>query len=139
MQYKIPVQIENEDTIIFNLSLRQIMIIVSWFAISSMVFNSLTGNWVPNQIALLPSWVIFFLAFAVAVVKLYHMSFLPFIIAFSRHIVNTPPRYWVKWADSFQPIDIWYVQLGIDQERTEYTTQKNHERLASLEESLNKI
>ncbi len=33
MQYKIPVQIENEDPIIGNISLRQIIIMMGWGAI----------------------------------------------------------------------------------------------------------
>lgn len=41
MQYKIPVQIENEDKIFLNLSLRQIMILMIGFSVAYTLFKSL--------------------------------------------------------------------------------------------------
>ena len=47
MQYKIPIQIENEDTIIFDLSLRQIGLIIVGVILAFGIFNKFQ-NTVPN-------------------------------------------------------------------------------------------
>jgi hypothetical protein len=41
MQYKIPVQIENEDPILLGLSLRQLAIIMVFFGIAYSIYTSL--------------------------------------------------------------------------------------------------
>lgn len=42
MQYKIPVQVENEDPIFLGLSLRQLMIIMIGWGFAYMIFQSRT-------------------------------------------------------------------------------------------------
>ena len=44
MQYKIPVQIENEDPIFLGLSLRQLMILMVGFSFAYLIFTSLEPN-----------------------------------------------------------------------------------------------
>jgi len=44
MQYKIPVQIENEDPIFLGLSLRQLIIIMIAFSIAYGIFTGLAPN-----------------------------------------------------------------------------------------------
>lgn len=39
MQYKIPIQIENEDVIVANLSLRQLMILMAWGGLGYVIFK----------------------------------------------------------------------------------------------------
>lgn len=53
MQYKIPVQIENEDTIFLGLSLRQIIIFMIGGGFAYMVFKSLEAG-VGPEIASIP-------------------------------------------------------------------------------------
>lgn len=138
MQYKIPVQVENEDPIIFGLSLRQIIIIVIAFAIASVIFKSLAPNfW--TEIALFPSWLIAILWVLIAIVKIHHMSFFPLILSISRNFVNPNERFWVKWVDSTQPIDVWYVFAEDKKKEEEFEKVKNHERLANLKGNLDKL
>jgi len=57
MQYKIPVQIENEDPILLWLSGRQLAIIMIWGWIWYSIFQSLAPVlW--NTVALFPAWII---------------------------------------------------------------------------------
>lgn len=44
MQYKIPIQIENEDTIVAGLSLRQLVIMMVWGGMAYGIFKSLEPN-----------------------------------------------------------------------------------------------
>ena len=54
MQYKIPVQIENEDPIFLGLSLRQLMIIMIGFGIAYLLFQNLAPQ-TGGEVALIPS------------------------------------------------------------------------------------
>ena len=58
MQYKIPVQIENEDPIFLWLSLRQLGIIMIGWWISYSIFGSLVNS-VGFEIAIIPSGLLF--------------------------------------------------------------------------------
>ena len=81
VQYKIPVQIENEDPIFLWLSLKQLVIIIIW------IFTLI-----------------------VALFKHSEMTFVPFLLNLIRQIINSEPKKWVKWVDSFQPIDIFFYK-----------------------------
>lgn len=108
MQYKIPVQIENEDPIVLGLSLRQLTIIIIWGWIWYSLFKSLAASLWP-EIAAVPSITIAWIAFAIAKFRIAEMTFLQFIFSFVRYKVNFEERVWQQWIDSFQPLDIWYL------------------------------
>lgn len=108
MQYKIPVQIENEDPIIGNISLRQIIIMMGWGAIWYSVFKTLepqiTG-W-PAAMVAIP---IILTGVIIALLKVSEMTFLPAALNFIRLQLTSRERVWEKWVDSYMPIEIWYV------------------------------
>lgn len=108
MQYKIPVQIENEDPIIGNISLRQIIIMMGWGAIWYSVFKTLepqiTG-W-PAAMVAVP---IILTGVIIALLKVSEMTFLPAALNFIRLQLTSRERVWEKWVDSYMPIEIWYV------------------------------
>lgn len=138
MQYKIPVQIENEDPIFLWLSLRQLAIIMvgGWIAYS--VFTSLAPS-VWAEIALLPALIIAAIAIMVAIFKYSEMTFVPFILSFIRYKVNTAERKWDKWVDNFQPIDIGYVNAvdSKNEEKIDFTDKMD--KIKELEDQLHKI
>lgn len=108
MQYKIPVQIENEDPIIGNISLRQIIIMMGWGAIWYSVFKTLepqiTG-W-PAAMVAVP---IILTGVIIALLKVSEMTFLPAALNFIRLQLTSRERVWEKGVDSYMPIEIWYV------------------------------
>lgn len=138
MQYKIPVQIENEDTIIFWLSLRQLMIIMVWWGIAYQIFISLEPNtgW---EIAAIPSIIIFAITLLIALFKQYEMTFIPFILALLRFNINFKERFWIKWIDSFSFLEIWIVVNNTKKEDSLIDFKNKIEKIKSLEENLNKI
>lgn len=138
MQYKIPVQIENEDTIIFWLSLRQLMIIMVWWGIAYQIFTSLEPNtgW---EIAAIPSIIIFAITLLIALFKQYEMTFIPFILALLRFNINFKERFWIKWIDSFSFLEIWIVVNNTKKEDSLMDFKNKIEKIKSLEENLNKI
>lgn len=105
MQYKIPVQIENEDPILLGLSLKQLTVIMIGFGISYTIFTSLAPK-TGAEIALIPSGIIGTLTVLVAIFKQYEMTFIPFILALLRMSINPKERSWLSGTDSFQPIDV---------------------------------
>jgi hypothetical protein len=108
MQYKIPVQIENEDKIFLNLSLRQLMIMMIGFSIAYTVFKSLEKN-VWGSVALFPTVIIGFITFVIAVFKHTEMTFVPFLLNLIRLQLNSGVRVWSKWVESFTNVEIWYL------------------------------
>ena len=138
MQYKIPVQIENEDPIVLWLSLRQLAIIMIGWWIWYSLFTSLAPNiWV--EIAMIPSLAIALIALIIAIFKYSEMTFIPFVLSFIRFKTNMEERKWIKWIDSFQPIDIWYLTSiqSKKEEKIDFTSKID--KIKELEDKLNKI
>jgi len=138
MQYKIPVQIENEDPIFLWLSLRQLAIIMVGWGISYSVFQSLTPSaW--GDIAAIPAVIIFIITIMIAIFKQYEMTFVPFLLAFLRFQTNMKDRKWIAWVDSFQPIDIWFVTNITDKKEEKIDFKSKIDKIKEIDDKLNKI
>ena len=108
MQYKIPVQIENEDTIFLNLSLRQLGIILVGGWIGYSIFKSLEPA-VGSEIAIIPMLIILVIFIGIALFKNSEMTFLPFILNLIRLNLSAGNRLWNKGTESYSNIMIGYV------------------------------
>ncbi|MBP8017123.1 PrgI family protein, partial [Candidatus Gracilibacteria bacterium] len=108
MQYKIPVQIENEDPIILGLSLRQLTIIMIGGGIAYSVFKSMEQNF-GGETAAFPAGFILLVAVVVAIFKNSEMTFLPFVLNLIRLSINSKQRIWAKGVDSFSKIEIGFI------------------------------
>ena len=87
MQYKIPVQIENEDPIIAGLSLRQLAILLIGFWIAYSTFTSLAPIlW--SEIAAAPAILIAIITAIIALFKNHEMTFVPFILSLLKLNIN---------------------------------------------------
>lgn len=138
MQYKIPVQIENEDPILLWLSLRQLTIMMIWWGIAYQTFKSLEPNmW--SEIALIPSLLIASIAFLIAVFKSHEMTFIPFVLSFLRLNINARERKWDNWVDSFWALQIWYVVQTEKKREEKVDFQTKLDKINSLEDKLSKI
>lgn len=133
MQYKIPVQVENEDKLFLNLSLRQIIIIMIWFSLAYTVFKWLEKSSWSWAIALFPSWIIAFIAIFIAVFKNSEMTFMPFIFNLIRLNVNSSQRTWSKWVDCYSKVEIWYVppELTWNEKMVSTKSSEVHEDILS--------
>jgi hypothetical protein len=138
MQYKIPVQIENEDPIFLGLSLRQLTIIMIGFWIAYTIFQSLAPNtgW---EIALIPSWFIAGITVAIAVFKYNEMTFIPFILSAIRLSIFPKMRKWENGTDSFQPIDVWFLSQEWLKKTDDVDMQKKIDTMSELQEKLKNI
>ncbi len=138
MQYKIPVQIENEDPIVLGLSLRQLAIIMIWWSIAYSIFTSLAPSaWA--EIALIPTIIIAWLSLLIALFKFSEMTFIPYILSFIRYKSNIEERKWIKWVDSFQPIDIWFLANNESKKEKSIDFSSKIDKINDLENKLNKI
>lgn len=138
MQYKIPVQIENEDPIIFWLWLKQLAVVMCWSWLWYWVFNSLQPSlW--NEAALVPTVLIVWISLLIALFKQYEMTFIPFILALLRLNINFKERFWMWWVDSFSPLDIWNVTLNELKTDDKVDFENKMEKIKNLENSLNKL
>ena len=138
MQYKIPVQIENEDPIFLGLGLRQLLIIMIGGGAAFSLFDNLqTSVW--PEIASIPAVLIFGIVLLVAIFKHSEMTFVPFFLSLLRLNLNPKERRWNRWVDSFQPIDIGYVTNFANKkdEVIDFTSKK--EKLKNLQGQLDKL
>jgi len=138
MQYKIPVQIENEDPIILWLSLRQLIILMIGWWIAYQIFTSLWAS-IWQEIALLLAIVVFWLTLLVALFKHSGMTFIPFVLAFFRYQWNGTERRWEKWVDSYQPIDIGFISLENQKKEQEIDFKSKLDKINHIEDKLNKL
>lgn len=139
MQYKIPVQIENEDPIVLWLSLRQLIILMIWLSIAYWIFSKLEPSLWTN-IALLPSWLLAFIVVMIAIFKINEMTFIPFILNLLRLNINSNQRVWSKYTDSFDPLRIGIITKKSDKEiDLDIWKINKKEKIDKLSDSLNKI
>lgn len=137
MQYKIPVHIENEDTIFLRLSLRQLGIIMGGGALAYMLYKSLSKSLGPTA-PLFPCGIIWGIFIIIALFKHTEMTFLPFILNLIRMNLNGTSRLWSKWVDSYSFLDIGYVvpgQMAVEKSEGKQTNQT----FESIENVLHKL
>lgn len=138
MQYKIPVQIENEDPIFLGLSLRQLMILMIGFSFAYLIFTSLEPNIGP-EIALIPSGIVAIIALLIAIFKQYEMTFVPFVLALILLNSFSRERRWEQWVDSFQPIDVWFLVTTEAKKKDSIDLREKMDTMQELQEKLKKI
>ncbi len=138
MQYKIPVQIENEDPIFLSLSLKQLIILIIGGAIAYMIYNAISP-WLWAEIAAIPAILIFLIFLMVVLFKHSEMTFIPFILNLIRLNLNSDSKIWNKWVDSFEPMEIWYVNIELEKKKNEIDTKRKVEQIEKLKDKLNKI
>lgn len=138
MQYKIPVQIENEDPIMLWLSLRQLMIIMFWFWIAYGIFKKLeTSLWA--EIALIPTIIIVIITLVVALFKNSEMTFVPFVLSFIRYKLNLNQRIWKSWVDSYQPMDIGFIPESELEKKDNIDLKTKMDKIKEMEDKIKKI
>lgn len=137
MQYKIPVQIENEDPIFLGLWLKQLAVIMVWWWIAFKIFDLLKSLW--NEVAAIPAILIFGLTILIAVFKHYEMTFLPFIFALLRRTINWTERKWIKWVDSYEPMHIGYIKSSQEKNKSNIDFTSKIDKLQNLEDKINKL
>lgn len=110
MQYKIPIQIENEDPIVLWLSIRQLTIMMMWGGIAYVVFKSLEPQLGPRP-AILFAAPFAVIGIIIALVKYAEMTFLPFVLNFFRMRLNSKERRWSMWCDGYSDMEVGYVSM----------------------------
>lgn len=138
MQYKIPVQIENEDPIFLGLSLRQLTVIMVGFAMAYGIFQTLAPN-TGGEIALLPSGIVAAITVAVAIFKYNEMTFIPFVLSLIRVNIFPRERSWQNTVDSFQPMDIGFLSSEQVKKSENIDMQWKIDTMSELQEKLKKI
>lgn len=138
MQYKIPVQIENEDTIFLGLSIRQIGIIMGFGAIAYSVFKNLEPS-VGGTVALIFAGIPLIIGLFIALFKTAEMTALTFVMNLLRMQLNSPERVWSMGIDSASPMDIGYVPVSISVQQHIIGKGSADEKINSAEQQLSKL
>ncbi|MFA5917080.1 MAG: PrgI family protein [Candidatus Gracilibacteria bacterium] len=138
MQYKIPVQIENEDPIMLGLSLRQLMIIMVGFGIAYGIFKKMEPT-LGGQIALIPTIFVVILTLVVALFKNSEMTFVPFVLSFIRYKLNLNQRTWKSGVDSYEPMDIGFVPEMENEKKENIDFKTKMDKIKEIHEKIEKI
>jgi len=138
MQYKIPVQIENDDPILLGLSLKQLIILMIGWGIAYMIFKWLAPN-VWWAVAGIPAAMVAIFTLVIVLFKHSEMTFIPFVFNFIRQKTNSDPKIWAKWIDSYEPVEIWYVTRNLEKKKKSVDTSNKKEKIEALQDKLNKI
>lgn len=138
MQYKIPIQIENEDVIVAWLSLRQLMIMMIWWGIGYWIFKytearlgATIGIWFWAPFALI--------GIIVALMKISEMTFLHVALNFFRLSLNAKSRIWSQWTDSYNEMEIWYITPNNPQKEAKANKSYNDIISDELENNIGKL
>ncbi|MDD5376932.1 MAG: PrgI family protein [Candidatus Gracilibacteria bacterium] len=137
MQYKIPVQIENEDKIFLNLSLRQLTIIMVGGGFGYTIFKSLEPN-VGASVALFPAIIVTGLAVVIALFRHSEMTFVPFLLNMIRLNLNVGNRLWSKGVDSYTSLEVGYIR-ALEEIQSNGETKNHLRAFENVEESLGKL
>lgn len=116
MQYKIPIQIENEDIIVAGLSLRQIIVMMLWGGMGYTIFKTLEPQ-IGADLAAIIAVPVIIIGIIIALVKISEMTFLPWLLNLLRLSLNVKERIWSKGTDSYPEIMIGYVPRGGNQQK----------------------
>ncbi len=138
MQYKIPVQIENEDPIMLGLSLRQLIIILVGGSIWYTIFNGLAPQ-TGAELAALPAIFIFLIFVMVAVFKNHEMTFIPFILSLIKFKVNYSERKWQNNVDNYSPADIWFVSQVSAKAEKNIDFESKMDKIKDIDAQLDKL
>ncbi len=138
MQYKIPIQIENEDVIVAWLSLRQLMIMMIWGWIGYGLFKYTE----PRLGATLGLWFgtpFVIIGVIIALFRMYEMTFLSAALNFFRLSLNARSRIWSQWADSYSEMDIGYITPSNPMKETR--ANKSYEQITNdeFEDNIGKL
>lgn len=117
MQYKIPLQIENEDIIMLGLSLRQLAIIAIYGWVAYTLFQSLEPQlwWTLSLIFAAPVAIIWIV---IALMRIAEMTFLPVLLNTIRLSLNGKQRIWSQWTDSYSEMEIGYITANTSTKTT---------------------
>jgi len=127
MQYKIPIQIENEDPIVLGLSIRQLTVMMMWWGLAYTIFRTLAPK-LGSEAALIFAVPFALIGIIIALVRVAEMTFLPFVLNFFRLKLNSKERKWSMWCDGYSDMEVGYVSMT--------TTKANADANKSLETTL---
>ena len=138
MQYKIPVQIENEDIIFAGLSLRQLGIIACGCGLGYTIFQHL-GPRIGQGATLIPAGLVILISLFIALFRVSEMTFSIFFVNFIRFKINGSQRVWMQGVDSYSLVDVGYV-VPVDfvfEQQTQ--NRQGYEVYETIEDQLHKI
>ena len=67
------------------------------------------------------------------------MWFTTFVLCFIRFKSNTEERKWIKWIDSFQPIDIWFLLSSQSKKEEKIDFVSKIDNIKNIDDKLNII
>ena len=95
LRFKVPQNVQREDTILWFITLRQLIILMVGGGISYVMFVQLGKHYYLNMIQQVLIWVPAGIAAAIAFIQIKGLSLINFCLAFGEHLLQPRHRYWI--------------------------------------------
>lgn len=129
MRYKVPQNVQREDTILWFITLRQLVILLVGGGISYYLFVNLSKTYTLNQLELILVWLPAILAVTFAFVQIKHIPFFQFLLLLiEQTFFRAPRRYWQNNTDVFvsatQPFSMSHKKETVRKEKENVAPEK---------------
>lgn len=139
MQFKIPQNVQREDTIFLNVTFKQllIMLVGGGFAYSVYIILARTGQ--PQAVAITPAALLALLTLAIAFLKIRDMTFLQAVLYFIEYSFKPKVRYWKMGAGDVQSEVIAKKAYSNDKKEAELSEQERRQKLLEISKKVNRL
>ena len=141
MRFKIPANTNIDDKILPFLSMKQLIILSIWAAISYAVFNILYAMWYLAALWGTLDTIIMWLTFSAAFLKINHLEFHRWLVVLISKIFVPQKRFfnnWLIWGQYFSILNITQLKK-IDKKLEKKKLDKTLEKQNNLDNMKNKI
>lgn len=131
MQFKVPQDVQREDTIIGPLTLRQMIILGIGGGIAYALYVTLAATYFA-EVWLPPVGIVVIITLAFAFLKIHNMPFPLFIMNFAQYHILARKRIWIQGADSPYLSLISYLDRKPEKKADEKKKAKAPQTIAEL-------
>jgi len=141
MQYKIPQNVQREDTIFLNVTFKQLLILLVGGGISYSIYIILAKSGQSQVTAGAPAIFLAFVTLAVAFLKIRDMNFLEAVLYYIEYSMKPKIRYWKMGAgdlNSFSSTDVTPAKK-ITSSKAELTETERRNKLLEISRKVNSL
>lgn len=123
LRYKVPQNVQREDTILWFITMRQLMLMLAGFGVSYFLFTSLSKAYILSPVESFLCWVPSLITAAFAFLKIKRISLMKFVLLCLEQFVFRPRRrFWDRHSEVFVSMTTQYSQ---PQKTKKIVTPKN--------------
>jgi hypothetical protein len=137
MQFKVPQNVQREDTIIGSITIKQMIIVIIGGGIDYMIYIGFSQRGFSSVFWFPPVLIIGLLTVAIAFVKINNLSFSKYIMLFLERLINPQKRLWRKGAAEvykgiFAPKNVQTKKTDVKAAKEKKSIEKKQTALSNI-------